>query len=81
MYVVFWGKEIGQKHPARGRHRGMFGATLTLSALTIAVGLLAAPIFSHLTRVSAQLLEITPYVDAVLGLSGSAGAPNQEMSR
>ncbi|MDC0746567.1 proton-conducting transporter transmembrane domain-containing protein [Polyangium mundeleinium] len=63
--AVFWGEPEGQRYPGRGQHRGMLGATLSLAAMTLLTGLLAAPIFSHLERVATQLLDVTPYVAAV----------------
>jgi multicomponent Na+:H+ antiporter subunit D len=68
--AVFWGKPEGQRYPAHGRHRGMLGATLALATMTVATGLLAAPIFSHLERVAAQLLDVTLYVGAVRAAVG-----------
>ena len=63
--AVFWGEPEGQRYASRGQHRGMLGATLALAAMTVATGLLAAPIFSRLERVATQLLDVTPYVAAV----------------
>jgi multicomponent Na+:H+ antiporter subunit D len=63
--AVFWGKPEGQRYPTRARHSGTLVATLALAAMTVAMGLLAAPIFSHLERVATQLLDVTPYVGAV----------------
>ncbi|AUX42061.1 cation:proton antiporter [Sorangium cellulosum] len=65
--AVFWGEPIGQRMPRVGRDRGMVSATLGLGALTVLLGVAVAPIFAHLERTAATLLEVTPYVDAVLG--------------
>ncbi|WP_437563165.1 proton-conducting transporter transmembrane domain-containing protein [Sorangium sp. So ce542] len=64
--AVFWGEPSGQRFPRRGGDRGMLGATLGLGALTVVLGLAAGPIFAHLERTATALLEVTPYVDAVL---------------
>lgn len=64
--AVFWGAPTGQRAPAVGGDRGMLSATLGLGALTVILGVMAAPIFAHLERTATALLEVTPYVDAVL---------------
>jgi len=65
--AVFWGNPSDVQDHARRVHRGMLGATLGMGAMTIVVGFLAAPIFTHFERVARQLLFITPYIHAVLG--------------
>lgn len=68
--ATFWGKPEGQRYPEHGRDRGMLGATLGLAALTVVMGLLAAPLFAHLERVATQLLDVTPYITAVRAAGG-----------
>jgi multicomponent Na+:H+ antiporter subunit D len=75
--AAFWGEPTELRAIAHSRRATMLGATLALSALTVALGLLAAPVFMHLERVAAQLLEVRPYVDAVLGAPGRASAPRE----
>ena len=65
--AVFWGKPEGQREPKLGRDRGMVGATLSLASLSVIIGLLAAPLFAYSQGAAAQLLAISPYVNAVLG--------------
>lgn len=64
--IVFWGPPQGQRKPELGHDRGMVGATLGLAALTVVTGLLAAPIMGYLERAAAQVLHVSPYVEAVL---------------
>ncbi|WP_437603145.1 proton-conducting transporter transmembrane domain-containing protein [Sorangium sp. So ce590] len=64
--AVFWGEPTGPRSRGAGGDRGMLGATLGLGALTVILGLAAAPLFAHLERTATALLEATPYVDAVL---------------
>jgi len=45
----------------------MLGATLGLAAVSVAIGLAAGPLFAVCERAAAELLAVTPYVDAVLG--------------
>lgn len=68
--ATFWGKPEGQRHPEHGRDRGMLGATLALTMLTIVLGFFAAPLFAHFERVATQLLEVTSYIDAVRAAEG-----------
>lgn len=63
----FWGEVVGQRAPEAGHDRGALGATLSLGALTVILGLLVGPVFAHLERAASALLDATPYVDAVLG--------------
>ncbi len=72
--AVFWGRARNEQAETQNCHPNMLGATLGLGALTIVVGFLAAPIFTHLERVARQLLAITPYVDAVLGAGQAVAA-------
>ncbi|HMY20323.1 MAG TPA: hypothetical protein PKA58_28545 [Polyangium sp.] len=72
--AVFWGRARKDQAETQNCHPNMLGATLGLGALTIVVGFLAAPIFTHLERVARQLLAITPYVDAVLGAGQAVAA-------
>jgi hypothetical protein len=48
----------------------MIAGTLLLAGLSVAIGFLAAPLFDYSERAAAQLLAVTPYVDAVLGAGG-----------
>lgn len=68
--ATFWGEPAGQREPARGRDRGMLAGTLSLAALSVLIGLAAAPLFAYSERAAAQLLAVSPYVDAVLGVDG-----------
>jgi multicomponent Na+:H+ antiporter subunit D len=63
---VFWGAPEGQEHAEVGHDRGMVGATLALAALSVAIGLAAGPLFAWSEAAAAQLLAVSPYVDAVL---------------
>jgi multicomponent Na+:H+ antiporter subunit D len=65
--AVFWGEPTGERMPQVRSDRGMVGATLGLSALTVILGLAVAPVFTYLERTATALLEVAPYVDAVLG--------------
>jgi len=67
---VFWGAPEGQVEPAIGHDRGMLAGTLLLAGLSVAIGLLAAPLFEFSEQAAAQLLAVSPYVDAVLGAGG-----------
>ncbi|CAN5679861.1 Na+/H+ antiporter subunit D [soil metagenome] len=64
--ATYWGPNEGQRRPELGRDRGMLGATLLLASLSVAIGLLAAPLFAYCERASEQLLAVSPYVEAVL---------------
>ena len=77
--AVYWGAPAGQAAPRLGRDRGMVGATLALAGLSVAIGLAAPALFAYSQRTAAQLLAVTPYVDAVLGAPGLGGdlAPAQ----
>jgi multicomponent Na+:H+ antiporter subunit D len=63
---VFWGAPEGQAEPRLGYDRGMVGATLLLAGLSVAIGVAAGPLFAWSEAAAAQLLAVTPYVDAVL---------------
>lgn len=65
--ATFWGEVAGQRAPEAGHDRGALGATLSLGAVTILLGILVGPVFAHLERTAAALLQVTPYVEAVLG--------------
>jgi multicomponent Na+:H+ antiporter subunit D len=65
--AVFWGKPTNEQGNAQRIPRSMLGPLLGLGAMTIAVGLLAPPIFTHFERVARQILSATPYIHAVLG--------------
>lgn len=67
---AFWGAPAGQLEPALGYDRGMVGGTLLLAGLSVAIGLFAAPLFAYSEQAAAQLLAVTPYVDAVLNAGG-----------
>lgn len=63
---VFWGKPEGQIRPASGRDRRMLFPTLGLALLSVVIGLAASPLFSFCQATAAQLVQVTPYVEAVL---------------
>jgi multicomponent Na+:H+ antiporter subunit D len=67
---TFWGAPEGQRDAAIGYDRGMVGGTLLLAGLSVAIGLFAAPLFAYSERAAAQLLAVSPYVDAVMGAGG-----------
>jgi multicomponent Na+:H+ antiporter subunit D len=67
---TFWGAPEGQREPAIGRDAGMIGGTLLLAGLSVVIGLFAAPLFDYSEQAAAQLLAVSPYVDAVLGAGG-----------
>jgi multicomponent Na+:H+ antiporter subunit D len=72
---VYWGEPEGQAHPDRGRDGRMLGATLALGVLSLAFGVLAPPLYAYAEEAAAELLERTPYRDAVLGVARSTRAP------
>ena len=49
-----------------GLPRTMVGATLSMVGLSLSLALLAGPLFAFTERASADLLERTPYITAVL---------------
>jgi multicomponent Na+:H+ antiporter subunit D len=67
---VFWGAPEGQAQPALGHDRGMLAGTLLLASLSVIIGLAAAPLFRYSEVAAAQLLAVTPYVEAVRGAGG-----------
>ena len=69
--AVFWGDVSGQRSPEVGRDRGALAATLSLAALTVVLGLAAGPVLAHLERAAEDLVDTTPYLDAVLGARAS----------
>jgi multicomponent Na+:H+ antiporter subunit D len=76
--AVFWGESRGAALPALGRDRGMVLSAAGLAALSIVIGLAVAPLFAYSERTALQLLEVRPYVDAVLGTApvvAEAGTP------
>jgi multicomponent Na+:H+ antiporter subunit D len=68
--ATFWGAPKVEAVPRLPYARSMVGATAALAGLSVVIGLLAAPLFDLSERAAAQLLEVTPYVDAVLGVGG-----------
>jgi multicomponent Na+:H+ antiporter subunit D len=70
---TFWGEPQGQAHAALGRDAGMVTATLSLAALSVIIGLAAAPLLRHSEAAAAQLLAVRPYVEAVLGVEAVGG--------
>jgi multicomponent Na+:H+ antiporter subunit D len=68
--AVFWGAPPATPIPRLPYGRSMVGATLTLAALSVVIGVLASPLFDVSQRAAAQLLEVTPYVQAVLEVGG-----------
>jgi multicomponent Na+:H+ antiporter subunit D len=73
--ATFWGPAEGQVEPELGRDRGMLAGTLSLAGLSVLIGLAAAPLFSYSERAAAQLLEVRPYVDAVLATAAIREVP------
>lgn len=69
--AAFWGEPGGQERPALGRDRGMLSATLGLAAVSVAIGLAAPPLFACCERTAERLLEVRPYVEAVLGVASA----------
>jgi multicomponent Na+:H+ antiporter subunit D len=67
---AFWGAPGGQVEPKLGHNRGMVGATLLLAGLSVGIGVAAPPLFHYSEIAAAQLLAVTPYVDAVVGVGG-----------
>ncbi|MEO5731528.1 MAG: proton-conducting transporter membrane subunit [Byssovorax sp.] len=65
--ATFWGKPAPASAASAPSDRSSLTATLALSGLTVVMGLLAAPIVTSFERAAAQLLAVTPYVEAVLG--------------
>lgn len=65
--ATFWGAPEGQRAPALGRDRGMLGATIALAGATVVVGALAGPIAGFAEATASDVLETSPYRDAVLG--------------
>lgn len=74
--ATFWGKPAPASAASTPSDRSSLTATLALSGLTVVMGLLAAPIVTSFERAAAQLLAVTPYVEAVLGAPAPiAGEP------
>jgi multicomponent Na+:H+ antiporter subunit D len=70
--ALFWGAPEGQVEPALGRERGMMGATLTLASSAVVLALAVSPLWRYSERVGTELLQVSPYVQAVLtGAPGS----------
>jgi multicomponent Na+:H+ antiporter subunit D len=65
--ATFWGAPEGQRAPALGRDGRMLSATLGVALIPVMLGLLAAPLFTYAERTAARLLDVTPYLEAVLG--------------
>jgi multicomponent Na+:H+ antiporter subunit D len=64
--MVFWGPPVGQGSPPIPNDRAMMGATFTLASAAVVLALLVSPLWSYSERVGIQLLQVSPYVDAVL---------------
>lgn len=65
--ATFWGEPFPASAAPSPSDRIRVTATLGLSGLTVVMGLLAAPILTSFERAAAQLLAVTPYVEAVRG--------------
>jgi multicomponent Na+:H+ antiporter subunit D len=64
--LVFWGAPTGLTDPPARADRAMMGATFTLASFAVLIGLLVGPLWTYSERIGAQLLEVRPYVNAVL---------------
>jgi multicomponent Na+:H+ antiporter subunit D len=83
--ALFWGAPTGQVEPAAGRNRAMMGATLTLASSTVVIALIVSPLWSFSSRLGTELLQVQPYVRAVMegtpALAGSSGSEPQRLTR
>lgn len=61
----FWG-EPTVTDPGPGNDRGLMGATIALSSAAIVLAILVAPLWGFSERVATDLLEVRPYIDAVM---------------
>jgi multicomponent Na+:H+ antiporter subunit D len=66
--ATFWGAPSGHRAPELGRDRGMLTATLGLASLTVVIGFAAGPLANFTAATATELLQISPYVEAVLGV-------------
>jgi multicomponent Na+:H+ antiporter subunit D len=73
--ALFWGAPQGHTEPALGREPGMLGATLTMASAAVVLALAVSPLWSYSERVGAELLQVRPYVDAVMSGTPRSGAP------
>lgn len=72
---VFWGTPHEHQKSRVAHGRGMMGATLALASFSIIIGLAVAPLWSYSERVGIQLLQVSPYVEAVLGVAAPGDEP------
>lgn len=82
--AVFWGEQ-GEKPLKRpARLRSMVTATLGLAGISVLIGLFAPPLFRYSEAAAADILSVTPYVEAVRG-SAEPTSPmipaNQEVAQ
>jgi multicomponent Na+:H+ antiporter subunit D len=73
--TVFWGAPSGQQEPSAGNDRAMVGATLTLASAAVLLALAVSPLWSYSERVGAELLQVRPYVNAVMNNSPALPVP------
>ena len=64
--MIFWGEPAGQRDPAAGHDRGMITATVSLASCAVLLALAVGPLWSFSARLGSDLLEVRPYVDAVI---------------
>lgn len=64
--TIFWGEPRGQRDPGAGHDRAMITATVSLASTAVILALIVAPLWSFSERVGSDLLQVRPYVDAVL---------------
>ncbi|WP_169972739.1 complex I subunit 5 family protein [Tautonia rosea] len=69
----YWGKPEGQQRPELGNDPGMLAGVLGLASLSVIIGLCVIPVMLCCEQAAAQLLAVTPYVDAVLGPPSGEG--------
>ena len=79
--AVYWGEPVGRDRPELGRDPGMLTGALGLAALTVLIGLAAAPMLARCERAAAQVLDVSPYVRAVLGEERGRARPIAEEAR
>ncbi|RBY96389.1 Na+/H+ antiporter subunit D [Blastococcus sp. TF02-8] len=65
-----WAPAASSVRALRPLPRVMLGATAAMAAVTVALTVVAGPLYGYTDRASGDLLERTPYLQAVLGAEG-----------
>jgi multicomponent Na+:H+ antiporter subunit D len=64
--MIFWGAPLVPVDGSPGHDRAMMGATLTMATAAVGLALLVSPLWSYSEIVGNQLLQVRPYVNAVI---------------